>query len=657
MLRNGSLRTLWPVLAVVLAAAAFWGIAWRDVDRSVLSRAPILDEAHYLRKAHALAHEAWIPDGPFYMSPLYSYLVAATGSGRELDEHRLRQGAPPRGIRTLQALLWLATAGLLMRIGCVWFGPRWGWLPPLLWLGYRPAAILAGQVLLEVPLTFAATAALTVAAGYVGPRRVVVRTVISVLLVGAAALLRGTGVLLIIPVIWLLARGCGSAAFKRTGIVAVVTLVLCLLPPVIHNSRHAGRLTGPSLNGGVNLYVGNWSQANGFFHAFEGFDVENDPGGADYLSGKTGESVIGLAQADRQWTREAFIVMADDPLRVSGLWVRKVWLHFAAAEIPQISPQGVWSRDVPIYRFLIVPYGLIAALALVGMVLSWRTRRQMRPWIAAVILIVAFQSFFFVVSRYRLILVPVLTLAATAGVLEMWTRRGAGLARGAVLVVAAGLIVYPWGLASTLEMFETSGLDNVAVRWQHVGMAAAATGHQDEADRAFAASEQIYRSSVARDPSRVQAWCGLARVVWLEGDHAGAVTMAQEGLGLVRQPDALREDLIGMLLQDKRGAEAVPYLEAALAASPDDPDLLHNAAVALAGTGRTDAAVEVARRLIAAVPDDPRGYLDLGVVLGRAGLLTEARDAFASGLLRIPGHPDLLANYERAESLLASPAE
>ena len=87
------------------------------MDRSVLSRAPILDEAHYLEKAVEIREQGWWPDQPFTMSPLYSYLVAATGSGRVIDEHRLRAGTPPSGIRWLQAFLWTATAWIIWRVG------------------------------------------------------------------------------------------------------------------------------------------------------------------------------------------------------------------------------------------------------------------------------------------------------------------------------------------------------------------------------------------------------------------------------------------------------------------------------------------------------------------------------------------------------------
>ena len=109
-----------PRLAVIIVGlillGAFWTTVWRGIDRSVLTRVPILDEAVYLQRGAELSQQDWLPDSPFILSPLYSYLVALTGSGRTLTESRLRSGDPPLPIRVVQALLWLAIAWLLWRV-------------------------------------------------------------------------------------------------------------------------------------------------------------------------------------------------------------------------------------------------------------------------------------------------------------------------------------------------------------------------------------------------------------------------------------------------------------------------------------------------------------------------------------------------------------
>jgi Flp pilus assembly protein TadD len=80
--------------------------------------------------------------------------------------------------------------------------------------------------------------------------------------------------------------------------------------------------------------------------------------------------------------------------------------------------------------------------------------------------------------------------------------------------------------------------------------------------------------------------------------------------------------------------------------------MLHNMAVALATVGRPEPAAQAARDLIAAAPGDPRGYIDLGVVLARMGRRDEARAVFERGLAQCPGDAALRHNLER---LMAPP--
>lgn len=653
-------RRLLAISLVLILAGLFWSTVWRGMDRSVLSRAPILDESHYLRRGAALARDHGVPEAPFTMSPLYSYLVAATGSGRELDAHGLRQGAPPTGIRVLQAVLWLGTAALLLDVGRRLLGPRWGRLPPLLWLGYAPAAILAGQVLLELPLTFCALAALVLAAGGPRPQPATPGRALAVgVLIGAAGLLRGTALVLAVPAAVALVRGGGAGGNRRRGVPVLGALVLGVLLPVapftVLNSRLAGGVAPPSLNAGVNLYIGNGEGANGFFRAFAGFDVERDPSGAAYLSGKLGRPVAGALDADRAWRAEALADMRAEPARTSLLWLRKVRLHAAGVEIPQISSFDAWRRHVPALGFLPVPYALLAAGGLAGIWLS-RRRGDLQPWWLAAGLLVAAQSLFFVVTRYRLVLVPILALGTAAALQELARRRGRALAAGILVAAAAAAAVAPWGLDRTRLLLAAGGLDNEAVRWEHAADAAAGS---DPAQAAAALDEaaRLYERSQALDAARPQPWRGLARVRWRQGRLDEAADVLKEGLIRTRPAAGLRDDLIRMLLQRDRAAEAVPYLDAALRERPDDPELLHNTAVALAGTGRTEQAVAAARRLTEVRPDDPRGYLDLGVMLGRAGRLEAAREAFAAGLARAPAHSDLARNLARVERMIANGAQ
>ena len=645
MLESGTGRyARWA--AAILAAivlALFWSAVWSDLDGTVLTRVPVLDEAHYLREAAAIAGGQWLPDGPCLMSPLYPYLVAVTGSGREIGADQLRKGPPPVGIRVLQALLWLGTAILLWRCARRIAPARFAWLAPALWLLYRPGAVFVTSVLLEVPLTFLATAALAAATGGEGaPSRR--RAVTAGLLVGGAALLRAHAVLLILPVGLALARGTDGKRSWRLAAPAALALALALLPPVLHNSLQVGRPVGPSLNGGLNLYIGNGPAANGFFLTLRGYDMRTDPIGARLLAEKLRVDVPDAAAADRAWTREAWRHVTADPARAAGLWLKKVWLHGVAVEFSQVSQLGSWAREAPLLRVLAAPYGLLSAGGLLGlMVVGWRDRR-LRPWALALLLLVFAQSLFFVVTRYRLVLIPLLALFTAAAAADLSQRTGRRRLAGADLTAAAVLAVWPWGLGGKMTGLKAAGLLNEGARWELLAAGAPSAGVK---------AATLYTEASAVDPALPEPYRALARLHRRNGRIDEALDVLRTGLARAEPAGEVRRDLIRLLLESGFAEEALPLLETQLRDDPDDAEALHNLAVALSNTGRGEEAEAVAADLVRVAPRDPRGYIDLGIILARQGRYAEARDVFRAGLEHRPDNAQLRLNLEQVESLLA----
>ncbi|MCB1182887.1 hypothetical protein KDM41_05595, partial [bacterium] len=86
-----------------------------QAERSVFGRVPILDEVWYLDRAAELTGAA--PRDPvaepYFMSPLYPVLIAATGAGGGVPADRVFDGGALRGLRAFQWALWLGTAVLL----------------------------------------------------------------------------------------------------------------------------------------------------------------------------------------------------------------------------------------------------------------------------------------------------------------------------------------------------------------------------------------------------------------------------------------------------------------------------------------------------------------------------------------------------------------
>ncbi len=656
-LTGSRLRVL--IMIAVLLLIAWWASFWIQIDRTVLTRVPVLDEAYYLETAAIIGEGKYLPDEPFVMSPLYPYLIALTGSGRHLADNGVREGLPPLGIRLVQVVGWLVLIVLLYRItrDVLPVDRRTRWVvlvPPVLFALYRPASVFATTTLLEIPLTVTVMACLylvtqmiptssvttadgPISTGKCGPGDATDHAVTAGVLIGLAALLRGHGLLLLLPGWWALwlSHPTVPQRIKRMAILTAATMAV-IAPVVGFNSWQAGRPAGISQNGGLNFYIGSGPEAAGLFTTFAGFDFEGDPAGVEFLSHRLQRRVGGPAEADHVWWEETWRSVQENPGRTLQLWCKKVWLHLQNWEISQLTPLEAWAREVPQLRLLLIPYGLIAGLGLAGLLLCVRRRRRLWPWAAALMVLVAGQSVFFVVSRYRLVIVPILCLLAGLGIARLITSRGRTRFLTALTMVLCLVAAWPWGLGEVRRGWQVLGFENEAIRWERLGGPAA-----------LAKAEILYREAITKGPARGFSYQGLGRILVQTDRSLEAEQVLNSGILRAETTESLERELIALLLEYHKIPEAVTRLQAFIAEYGEDPQMLHNLSVALAQIGRTTAAIDVARRLLVVSPNHPQSYIDLGVLLARCGRPDDARLVFEAGLTRFPTENDLLHNLEQ----------
>ncbi len=628
-----SLRT--PLLIAGAFVLVFWVVALGQAERSVFGRVPILDEVYYLDRAAEISGATTGVAEPWFMSPLYPHLVAAAGAGGGVPEDRVFDGTPLRGLRLLQICCWLGTLVLIRLLAAHVVPPSWQgrertaalWLPVVLFGLYRPAAVYAMAVLLETPLLFLATLALYL---MVQPKWSSGRALLLGLALGLAVLLRGTTMLLLpvaLGTVWW-QRKANSRCWLKAALL-LLGLALAVAPAVVHNSRLAGRLVGPALNGGVNLYIGNGPEANGFYVAAVPGDWRHDPAGRAFLAERFDMPQVSLVQADEMWAAEARHHMGQEPGRIAGLMLRKIWLQLQGWEIDQLTSLAGWTAQVPALKVLVTPYALLVVLGMAGLV----GNRRVAIMAAVLLVLVLGQSLFFVVSRYRLILVPIWSVLAGLGAVQLWRRRRLALVVAAVALVLA----VPWGLNDVRENWAALAQANEALRWADVGRA---EGSVESLERA----EKLYRKSVVVAGSRSPSWLGLAAVLNDLGRPGEAADALREGLTRATPLIGLRKALLAHELAGDNLREALVQARAILQEEPEDAETLHNLVVLLSRVGKAEEALAHARKLREFHPRNFQGHLDVGVLLARSGRHQEAKAAFYNGLQHCPDNEALLHN-------------
>ncbi|MBD3222485.1 hypothetical protein GF314_14715 [bacterium] len=669
------------LLVALVAAAVLWILLLRQTADSPLTRVPLLDESHYLTEAARVGDQGWPGTEPFVMSPGYTLLVAAVTDVAPGEDGILARA--PAGLIAVQLVAWLLVglvpAAVVWRLGRARrFDPRTvlasavvaGLLPLL----YPPAAVYARTVLLDLPL--AALVGLALALATWRPRSPGWLAA-AALALGLAGLLRAHVLAVLVPLVWWVLAAPGAYPHRhprlRRAATAAAVVLVALLPVALaaaHNSRAAGQPTGPSLNGGLNLYLGQQPGADGLFTVLSGLDQARDPSGRRYLARRLDRAVPDAATADRIWYAEALRTISEQPGAAFGRWLRKLWLHVQTWDMAQVTALSHWPDEAPALRALPVRWWLLIVLGLTGAVVAigagrgrgarsaartddevsgdqpravpWR--REAWLWLGALLVLVAVQSLFFVVARYRLVLMPSLAVLAGLGVLTVIARvRHAGwrsLARWAPVPLLLGALTVPWGLGEARDLWRGLEANNLARRLVILADAA----------EAVQAREAARRDAGVDDTAGDAADDAAGDIADDEADRGAAMASdgdadAPETAGAPATAGAA--GAIAGLIGDQAPvtawrARADTLYATACRAMPRQHEPWHDRARNLAALGDVDRALAVLADGTTRV-DDPRPLLALRIgLVRRAGLLDEAEALMLAFLREYPGHPGML---------------
>lgn len=595
-------------LAVVVVAAITVRLAylWQVADDLFIQH-PVIDDQLNVADARYLRDESWAgPPEPYWKPPLYAYVLAVVGDswgGRLANV----------GFDALSCLI-------VFSLGARLWSPR---------IGLAAAAILAmngtlvyftGQLVSASLVVFLHLAALRLA-WWAWDREGAWTWLLAGAAGGVLALARAEGVLLGAGVIAAAAlRGSGATRARDAGAVAL-GLVLAIAPVTIRNATRGGDPVLISANGGINLYIGTVPEYGGVIgvrpcHEWERLVREPE-----------GDGVTALGSAHSSYfVRRALARVAAHPGEAAGHWFGKQVAYWHGHELPSNRDLYGASRSSSVLRALLwrgpplyAPWGVLAPLAIAGMVLVLRTRHRAWPLVAAVTLLCLSTTLFFVTARFRAPVIPLFALFAAgagAAAIEGWhSRRRRVLAAATLAVVVLGVAInHPAVGAAARERYRVA----MAAEEHHFR----GTVLLAEAGQPRAAVPELERA-IALEPRCAQTRLNLAQARLAAGDPAGAL------------------------------AEVLAYLDVVDRASPGERayegDAIAVAMQALATSPRlaaSDAGVGL-ERLIAGDPDAAIAALTRAAPAADA-LLARALRTRAAGALLDERPRDALADVERA---------
>ncbi len=312
-----------------------------------------------------------------------------------------------------------------------------------------------------------------------------------------------------IALFWVVARETKEPRKQGTRIAALLLgWLLFTLPIALFNHHSSGRFTILPSSGGINLFIG------------------NNPNREETLTARPGAQWQAIVQLPAQknqlegaWTQQAYFLerVRDYATTAPGDFLaglgQKALQLISSRELPRnidIYELSQWSTLSKLLTWKIAnfgfPFGLLLPLAAIGLVANWR------KWPAAVVLFPfcygASIVLVFVTARYRIPLIPVLSIFAASGLVAMghalrkqqWpVLTGMGAAAFLLILLSS----WPGPFAEerqsyTGEMYREAALFKIRMNLHTEARA-------------------LFLESIAADPASAEAHSGLAQTFYREG--------------------------------------------------------------------------------------------------------------------------------------------
>ena len=490
----------WLVFALALGLRVAYIF---ELDASPLFAHPAVDAKTYTHHAQRLAAGNWlgVGEGPFWQPPLYPYFLGAV--------KLLFPESFFYAVRFVQALLGALVCAMSWWIGRTLFNPAVGLLAGVGAAVCGPLIFFDGELLPASLAAFVDLLALVVllrvwrrpsrwgfwGAGVAfGVGGLAVPTVLT--FAGAVP----------IVLLWRTPRRQGlswAGAFS-------LGVLLAIAPVAWRNWAIGGDGVGISYNAGINLYIGNnpdYAQTTAIRPGWEWDELVTQPARA----GIARPSAKSAYFAERAWD-----YIAGDPTAWLGLMGRKLGAFWHGDEQGRNQPLYFWRTYSKVLSATLwkagiaFPFGLVAPLALWGMLLSLRRVGPTWPLLYALSYCLGVVAFF-VAARYRVPVLPVLVVFAAYGLWALWEWGRAGRWRSLGLGLA---VCSAFALAANSRIAPMDMEGDAAIHY-NLGNAYAEAGDKE---RALAAFER----AVAEDPHYWQAWLNLGGVKGARGDLQGA---------------------------------------------------------------------------------------------------------------------------------------
>ena len=677
----------WMGVLFLLALGMRW-IYLEEIERSPFFDVPVGDARTYLDRA-VQTTQGSIPAH----SPLYPYFLGGL--------YRIG-GKNFYVLRLVQFLIGSLSCVLVYAIGRRAFGRGVGMVAGLMAAGYGISIYLEGEFLPTALASFLNLALVLVLLWAAESVRWW-RWLSAGVLFGLSAL-TVTNTLLFAPfvLLWMVLGKpsaplplCPSAG-GQGALIFLMGIGLVLVPGALRDVFVGKDFTLLSGNVGVHFYLGNNPDYDRTVRIRPGSEwrrlisMPKEEGSAD-PSGRTRtkgvrertENVRLLSDRSRVFFRKSWKFISAHPLGYVRLLLKKLGLFWWANEIERngdiyfsrryskILSVLLWKHGADTLHPLAFPFGLLGPLALTGMALALRRRRE--PGISLLLLFVLMVMIsvvlFFVCARSRAPVLPFLMIFAGYALWwgyervreRAWKRLVGPAVWSAALIGVVHIRVGAMNMEGDAETHY-----NLAVAYEQKGMTANALSEVKKSaaldpnyfearyalGRAFARQGRYddaiieYRKAIKIDPEYAPTWRDLARTYVRKKEYDSAVETYREVIRRTPNLWEVRYQLGRVYVQAGRTDEAIAAYGEAIRLDATRTEVHGALAFAYDQKGQYDRSFPEYKEALRLDPNNRAAQNNLGIAYTACGMLDEAVAQFQQVLHAEP--TDLGARYNLA---------
>lgn len=534
---------------------------------------PTVDALYHHLTARAIAAGALVSSEPFFRAPLYNYFLGFIYYGTNDSI---------AAARFLQLMIGTATAPLVYWLARRMFDKRIALIAALLALFTGDILYFEGELVLEATAMWLTLSGLLLLANYIDNQKLSTLLFLG-LCTGLVIIDRPNAAVLFPVVVWVVWRSSKVATNTGTIKRLISYTIVALLPIAVvlaHNATRQQPAFTIATQGGVNFFIGNNPEADGVSAVMPGkLGYSWQYADIQFLAEEEAGKTLSPSEVSSHYFKAGLSYITSQPLSWIGLLLKKTYLLFSGNDISNNRNLPAFKSEFKIMNVLRIGMWSLAPLGLLGIIMS-RRRTLLTSAVAAFVLLYA-SSFilFFVNSRFRLPLLPLLAIFGAFALVELyeWVRERNLRALALPLLIVAAL-----GVGLNVNLYGLQ-FDN-----RQQALFSKANLYLDEGNYPKAI-DGYYQALAFPEPLRqVHLNLGIAYLKSGLLDSAWYHFLAEDSL-FAGSAEALN-NLSYMYRQTGQTEEAVVASEAALAEKPYLPEARLNYWYALREAGRPDSA-------------------------------------------------------------------